>query len=144
MRRDPFEMLLRCHRRLEEELHALAIGPTRAQAEVAIGFIDRALRRHEDDEEQSLFPRLRAPELASLAPLLTALHEQHREQAALVEQLRAAVDPLAIEAAATALQAAYANHIVAEENELFPAAQHALNAEAVAAMAAEMEARRGR
>jgi hemerythrin-like domain-containing protein len=140
MRRDPFEMLLRCHRRLEEELQAVVIGPTRAQAEVALGFIDRSLRRHEDDEEQSLFPRLQAPELK---PLLSALHEQHRQQAALVERLRGAVEPEAIAAAATALQAAYDRHILAEEQELFPAAQRALDAEAVAALAAEMQARRG-
>jgi hemerythrin-like domain-containing protein len=140
MRRDPFEMLLRCHRRLEEELQAVVIGPTRAQADVALGFIDRSLKRHEDDEEQSLFPQLQT---AELQPLLSLLHEQHREQAALVEQLRGAVEPSAIEAAATALQVAYDRHILAEEKELFPAAQRLLDAAAIEALAAEMQARRG-
>ena len=85
MRRDPFEMLERCHRRLEETLESLRT-PTRQTLDEALAFIDRAVKRHETDEEQSLFPRLsRVPQLAGLLDRLTV---QHREQTALVDQLR--------------------------------------------------------
>src|SRR6478609_8827028 len=86
MRRDPFEMLERCHRRLEENLDRLRT-PSRQALDEALAFIDRAVKRHEDDEEQSLFPRLaRVPQLAGLLDRLTV---QHRDQMALVEELRA-------------------------------------------------------
>src|SRR6185312_6760023 len=88
MRRDPFEMLERCHRRLEETLATLlGPSPSRQALDEALAFIDRAVRRHEDDEEQSLFPRLsRVPQLAGLLDRLTV---QHRDQTALVDELRA-------------------------------------------------------
>src|SRR5689334_4985467 len=122
MRRDPFEMLERCHRRLEEELQALVMEPARDVAERVLEFLDRALKRHELDEEQSLFPRL--PQLAGL---IRDLEEQHRQQQRLIEELRAAEDEKAIQVTALALQAAYARHISVEEHELFPAAKAALD-----------------
>jgi hemerythrin-like domain-containing protein len=139
MRRDPFEMLERCHRRLEEELQALVMEPARDVAERVLEFLDRALKRHELDEEQSLFPRL-----PQLAPLVQALEEQHRQQQRMIEELRAAADEKAIQVAALALQVAYARHITVEERELFPAAKAALDEGARAAMSDEMQARRGR
>lgn len=140
MRRDPFEMLERSHRRLEEELQAIVMEPAADVAARVLEFLDRAVKRHEDDEEQSLFPRL--PEL--LAPLVRELAAQHEEQRRLVEELRAAHDEKAIQVAALALQAAYARHIRAEEQQLFPAARTALDDDARAAMLDEMQARRGR
>ena len=146
MRRDPFEMLERCHRRLEETLETLRT-PTRQSLDEALAFIDRAVRRHEDDEEQSLFPRLsRVPQLAGLLDRLTV---QHRDQTALIEELRAQL------AAATPneaqlrdiiarLDASYRQHINVEERELFPAAKAALDADDLGGMASEMDARRGR
>jgi hemerythrin-like domain-containing protein len=139
MRRDPFEMLERCHRRLEEELQTLVMEPARDVAERVLEFLDRAVKRHELDEEQSLFPRL-----PSLAPLLAQLEQQHRQQQKMIEELRAAEDEKAIQVLALALQAAYARHITVEERELFPAAKAALDEAARAAMSDEMQARRGR
>jgi hemerythrin-like domain-containing protein len=139
MRRDPFEMLTRCHRRLEDELQTLVMEPARDVAARVLEFIDRQLKRHEDDEEHSLFPRLPA----ALAQLVDELRAQHRQQAALVEALRQAADEKAIEVAAMALQAAYARHISVEERQLFPAAEAALDAAARDALADEMQARRG-
>jgi hemerythrin-like domain-containing protein len=140
MRRDPFEMLDRAHRRLEEELQLLVMEPAADVAARVLEFLDRAVRRHEQDEELSLFPRLPP----SLAPLVAQLAAQHREQAALVEQLRGVHDEIAIQVAAMALQASYARHISVEERELFPAAQAALGDGERAAMGDEMQARRGR
>lgn len=146
MRRDPFEMLERCHRRLEETLELLRT-PTRQALDEALAFIDRALRRHEDDEEQSLFPRLaRVPQLAGLLDRLTV---QHRDQSAIVEELRAELaaatsDERKLRDVVARLDAAYREHITVEERELFPAAKAALDADDLGGMASEMDARRGR
>jgi hemerythrin-like domain-containing protein len=146
MRRDPFEMLERCHRRLEETMTALR-EPTRQALDEAMEFFDRALVRHEDDEEKSLFPRLVGK--PALAPILDRLTVQHRDQAGLIEELRwlSAAPQLATVQLADVIDQlgeAYGEHIAVEERELFPAARAALDADAVAAMADEMEARRGR
>jgi hemerythrin-like domain-containing protein len=146
MRRDPFEMLERCHRRLEETLDILRT-PSRQALDEALAFIDRALKRHEDDEEQSLFPRLsRVPQLAGLLDRLTV---QHRDQAALVDELRALMaaaqpDEARLGDVVARLDAAYRTHIAVEERELFPAARAAFDADDLGGMAAEMEQRRGR
>jgi hemerythrin-like domain-containing protein len=146
MRRDPFEMLERCHRRLEETLDLLRT-PTRQTLDEALAFIDRAVKRHEDDEEQSLFPRLqRVPQLAGLLDRLTV---QHRDQTALISELRSLMDAAQPDDAALAgvvarLDAAYREHITLEERELFPAAKAALDADDLGGMASEMDARRGR
>src|SRR6266850_577788 len=139
MRRDPFEMLERCHRRLEETLATLA-DPTRQALDEALHFIDRSVKRHEDDEEQSLFPRLvRVPQLA---PLLDRLTVQHRDQAAAIEDLRALLegprlDPVLAREVVRRLREAYAEHITVEEQELFPAARAAFDADDLGGMAAE-------
>jgi hemerythrin-like domain-containing protein len=146
MRRDPFEMLERCHRRLEETLDRLRT-PSRQELDEALAFVDRAVKRHEDDEEQSLFPRLsRVPQLAGLLDRLTI---QHRDQTALVEELRAQLgaakpDEARLRDVVERLDAAYRQHINIEERELFPAAKAALDADDLGGMASEMEARRGR
>jgi hemerythrin-like domain-containing protein len=146
MRRDPFEMLERCHRRLEETLEMLRT-PTRQSLDEALAFIDRAVRRHEDDEEQSLFPRLsRVPQLAGLLDRLTV---QHRDQTALIDELRAQLgaatpDEAQLRDIVARLDAAYRQHINIEERELFPAAKAALDADDLGGMASEMDARRGR
>jgi hemerythrin-like domain-containing protein len=146
MRRDPFEMLERCHRRLEETLATLR-PPSRQALDEALAFIDRAVKRHEDDEEQSLFPRLsRVPQLAGLLDRLTV---QHRDQTAIIGELRALMDAAQPDDAKLAdvvarLDAAYRAHITLEERELFPAARAAFDADDLGGMASEMDARRGR
>ncbi|HEY2747501.1 MAG TPA: hemerythrin domain-containing protein [Polyangia bacterium] len=146
MARDPFEMLERCHRRLEETLATLGgATPARQALDEALAFIDRAMARHERDEEESLFPRLaRVPQLA---PLLDRLTVQHRDQAALVDELRALMDAPRPDEARLAdvvarLDAAYRAHLAIEERELFPAAKAALDADDIGGMASEMDARR--
>ncbi len=146
MRRDPFEMLERCHRRLEETLAALGgATPSRQALDEALGFIDRAMARHERDEEESLFPRLaRVPQLAGLLDRLTI---QHRDQTALVDELRELMDAPRPDEARLAdvvarLDAAYRAHLAVEERELFPAAKAALDADDLGGMASEMDARR--
>jgi hemerythrin-like domain-containing protein len=145
MRRDPFEMLERCHRRLEETMAALR-EPTPQALDEAMAFFDRSLKRHEEDEERSLFPRLVGK--TALSPVLDRLTVQHRDQAGLVEELRwlSASPGLATARLAVVIDELgemYAEHIALEERELFPAARTALDEEALGKMAEEMEARRG-
>lgn len=161
--RDPFEQLERSHRRLEERLEDLAWAAREARGAAAdvdairdvAAFFSRAVRRHEEDEEGSLFPRLR--ELAAksdLLPLLDRLAAEHREHVALharldeiIAQLDAKPDDTTaiaeLSAVSDALAAAYRSHVDAEEKTLFPAARAALDRAALDAIGQEMQARRG-
>jgi hemerythrin-like domain-containing protein len=151
-----FERLRHTHRRIEERLSELSAavshldGGRAAEArEVCVevmGFFERAVARHERDEEETLFPRLSSrPDLAAMTRELEVAHEAQR---ALAVALAAALEPpapaaRAVELAA-ALAAAYREHIAREEEGLFPSAEAALDAATQALMAQEMDERRGR
>ena len=150
---DPFEQLTRSHRRLEERLAELADAafaddPYDVVRDV-VGFFSRAIRRHEADEEQSLFPRLGT--LEGLAPLMAKLAAEHREHEVLhrrLDDILAAIEEGALPSAelrevALALSNAYRTHLEEEEKVLFPAARAVLGADAIADIAKEMEGRRG-
>ena len=149
--RDPFEQLARSHRRLEELLDALQTSASDPDLlRDAAAFFARNVRRHEEDEERSLFPRLAGR--AELAPLVERLTREHREHERLHAELDAIVQELdrgaapsgaRIDTLVDALVGAYRDHVQVEERELFPAAQRVLVASDLAAMAAEMDARRG-
>lgn len=155
---DPFAQLERSHRRLEERLEDLtdiARALERGDAQDALrdvcGFFARAVKRHEEDEERSLFPRLAG--VAELAPVLDALAREHRDHEALHARLGTLVadlesgvpaDVVARDLAdvASRLATAYRSHIADEERTLFPAARAALDDAALRAIADEMEQRR--
>jgi hemerythrin-like domain-containing protein len=152
--KDPFRMLEKSHRRLLENLELLRDGlaqlpsPHAADAirEVA-DFVARTVARHERDEEQSLFPRIQDD--GDLAPILAELAAQHRAHEALHAELAelAAAEPLdagRLLDLSRRLDAAYERHVDIEETRVFPAARAALGAAELAAMADEMQARRGR
>jgi hemerythrin-like domain-containing protein len=158
--RDPFEQLERSHRRLEERLEDLTWVAREARGAAAdvdairdvVAFFARAVRRHEEDEESSLFPRLRGvAELDAIIERLAAEHKEHLALHARLEPLittldRTPDDQAAIEQLAQVAEAlvhAYRSHVDAEERTLFPAARAALDADALAAIAMEMQARRG-
>jgi hemerythrin-like domain-containing protein len=156
-RNDPFEQLRRSHRRLEERLLELARAASEAQdparkhdalnaCDEVLGFFERAVARHEADEELSLFPRLAS--IPALADDLATLAREHVVQRRLVDELAGllagAPDPNAIADVAARLATSYASHITLEESRIFPSAETNLSPEARAAMVAEMEERRGR
>ncbi len=163
-RTDPFAMLERSHERMQEHLAILLTAAANlnddpadatacAQVVEVSTYIDRAVTRHEQDEEQSLFPRLR--NLPQLATLLDSLDVEHRAHEKLHEQLhviaaacgRSALDHSAVAELsdlAVTLSQLYASHIEVEELELFPAARRALTPAETAQIADEMQARRGR
>jgi hemerythrin-like domain-containing protein len=149
---DAFGMLRNSHRRLAErlaELREAVAGPLDERArdtiDSVLGFFERAVARHEADEEATLFPRLaRVPELAAMG---AALAREHARQADLVESLGHAFDGRddeLLRRLAGELSESYAKHVALEEDELFPAAERLLDADTKAEMLAEMDRRRGR
>jgi iron-sulfur cluster repair protein YtfE (RIC family) len=162
-RKGPLDMLERSHRRLEENLNqlraaaeAIAGGPAtdadRATVCEVVEFFERSVTRHEADEEQSLFPRLR--ERGAIDPVLDTLVDEHREHNRLHRRLREITDtwrdrPPTLDSAqhllrlVVEIQDAYARHLELEERQLFPAARE-LSTRALAEAADEMQARRGR
>lgn len=150
---DPFEQLTRSHRRLEEALRALSDATSgdrldEATARDVADFLGRQVKRHETDEEESLFPRLaNAAAAADLASVIEQLRSEHRVHVELHERLEhalasnAAVDE--VRRIAAALEDAYRTHIDIEEAVLFPAARRGLSSQDLAAISEEMQARRG-
>jgi len=148
----PFDMLLQSHRRLRERLADLEGAVSQlpdadalAIIDDVLGFLERAVARHERDEEESLFPRL--AHLPELRPVMADLVAEHREKERLAGELELALqakDERAIREMVSALLAAHIRHIDREEGELFPAAQKALAPDTQAEMLGEMQARRGR
>lgn len=163
-RSDPFAMLERSHARLQEQL-SLLLGTAaelndsphdddaRARVVEIADFLEHSVARHEHDEEESLFPRVR--EHGRLAQIVDTLEAEHRSQIALHRELSALAGacerdeldgPLLehLSDLAMTLAKSYSHHIEIEELELFPMARALLHADERAAMAAEMQARRGR
>lgn len=156
---DVFARLHNCHDRLRRELASLTAAtaalltdhddpPSIAAVHDAVSYFDRAITRHEEDEEKSLFPRV--AHLPELEPTLAALQAEHTSQRDLHDALRSlASTPLDREALtqidkiARALDRSYALHLAREEQELFPLAARSLAPETLTVIDSEMEARRG-
>lgn len=148
--KDPFEQLERCHRRLEDACDALLVAcdaQDLATVSDVRNFLGRQIVRHEADEEQSLFPRLRGSEKSSddARALLERLAAEHRAHEALTARLDAALaneEWPALTAVADEIVRAYRDHIEMEERSLFPMARAALSDVDVKAIAEEMRAAR--
>ena len=163
---DPIGMLKDCHRRIEQFLHVLCLVAERASGrelteeeraavQAALHYFRVGGQRHTADEEESLFPRMRA-EKASAGALkeIEALEAEHREAGELhlaVEKLYSAWcagRPLSLEeeerlrSATQRLKRLYEGHIKIEENFVFPRAAESLDAQAIAAIGSEFRERR--
>ncbi len=153
-RPDPLTQLERSHRRLEEAFTALLEAVDHhdlATLEDVRAFFGRQGRRHEEDEDLSLFPRLESVEAEGAGELLSRLHAEHRVHEGLGVQLDEAMSGrhegdlwTAIGAVGDKLVRAYRSHIVLEEAELFPLARRVLTESELDAMRVEMDARRGK
>jgi hemerythrin-like domain-containing protein len=163
----PLGLLSDCHRRIERFLSVLstiasvhggaALGEADRQAlAAALHYFDSAAPRHSADEEESLFPRLRATGKAAAAcDALDRLEADHRS----AEELHAAVHALGnrwlsegtlAEGEAqrmiehlVELERLYREHIALEDRELVPAAGRLMSAADMEAVGREMAARRG-
>lgn len=162
---DPLGMLCDCHRRIERFLRVLCEVAERAQGRSlsdeeqdavrgALHYFREGGTRHNRDEEESLFPRLRQGGAADELRAIETLEHEHADAGALhttIERLysqwiaegklrgepgRALLD------ATRQLEPLYATHIATEEAVVFPHAAQVLDAAAIAEMGAEFRARR--
>lgn len=165
---EPLGLLSDCHRRIENflaVLHkvvAMAKGPLdeeqRRAVETALTYFRTAAPRHTQDEEQSLFPRLRAsgqPRASAALETIQSLEADH----GVAEAGHAEVETLfrqwveqggladghkgRLSALLTELRELYRRHIAVEDSELFPLAGKVLSREQLAEVGREMARRRG-
>jgi hemerythrin-like domain-containing protein len=163
---DPLGMLKDCHRRIENFLRVLGrvaeggqegslSAEEREAVASALAYFRTGGQRHTQDEEESLFPRMRAAGAGESLDALGRLELEHDE----ANRLHAAVDGLfsewivsgrisaadreALRAAMGRLRTLYGEHIRVEEEIVFPRAAEGLDGEALAAIGAEFRARRG-
>ena len=164
---DPTGFLSDCHRRIEMFLGALeAVAKVidRPLTEEIRGALDGALRyfreaapKHNADEEESLFPRMRRienPDIRSALAKLEKLEEEHRWAAPLhaeVERMgrvclsggklsQAEIE--SFRGAVSGLASMYREHIRLEDELVFPAAARLMSASDRAAIGDEMAGRR--
>ncbi len=162
----PLGLLRDCHRRIEHFLEVLvavhergaagALTPELRKAlEGSLTYFATAAPKHTADEEESLFPRLKASGTdGQTLSLLASLESDHVE----ADAHHRAVDALGrrwlidgtLDAASAAelrthldtLRAIYRDHIRLEDNDIFPAAAAALSPGDLLAVGREMAARR--
>ena len=162
---DPLAMLRDCHRRIEHFLNIVCLvvdrAAKRALSDEETAAIQAALNyfrvgglRHNADEEQSLFPRMREAGATDQAGAIDGLEHDHRDAAAMHDRVDALysvwiangnLTPAQHEelAAATGkLKQLYTEHIKLEEEIVFPRAAQMLKPDALAAMGEEFRARR--
>jgi hemerythrin-like domain-containing protein len=161
---DPIGMLTDCHRRIERFLGILcsviqrACGREMTEEEIsavqtALHYFRQGGERHTSDEEESLFPRLRAkftPAVESIAQL----QSEHRHASRLHKSIEhfymtwisvgrlATEDENQLSSETKQLKEIYTGHIHVEETIVFPYAAHALDAETLATIGREFSLRR--
>jgi hemerythrin-like domain-containing protein len=162
---DPIGMLKDSHRKIKRSLHVLWVIADRAAGKELTAEQTAAVRsaidclgvdgaRHTADEEQSLFPRLRAKTITGDSEELGLL-EDYRRQAdqlhAMVETLYATwisagellrKDQLRLESSTAMLKRLSEQHIHIEEQIVFPRAQRLLDDGDITAIGQEFRARR--
>lgn len=162
---NPLGMLQDCHRRIERFLHILvtvaakasgrALNSEEAEAvNAALHYFQEGGRRHNADEEESLFPRLRAAQPNSPLDDLAHLEADHRHNELLHHQVEAlcrqwinasaltSAEQAQLLTATAELQRIYTAHIHLEETAVFPHAAQVLPPDAIAAIGSEFQARR--
>ncbi len=158
---DPLEMLRACHGRITAQCdtlhrlvsHLLVQGNDAQAAQAAraiLRYFDTAGQHHHQDEEQDLFPLLRASAAPEAAEYIDRLLQEHRTLDSAWQELRPLLTEIAEHNART-LDAAvverfirgYAQHIAFENTHLLPLAEHLLNAAQQQQIGRSMAARRG-
>lgn len=160
----PLEHLLACHRRIEQRLETLErvvpyLWDRREEALAAIrnvlAFVDTSGALHTADEEVSVFPRLAGRLNPRQEELLRTLEGQHRSGESIYAGLKSVVDNIARQdavdedlrdeyrEAVAYLCDLYRSHIQLEETQLLSVCRSLLTSGDLAAIAAEMRARRG-
>lgn len=161
---DPIGMLKDCHRRIESFLGILCVVVEHARGrmlsdeeksalQAAFRYFRLGGKRHSADEEESLFPRLRALPTTAL-DALARLESDHRKANDLHQSIEhlylhwissgtlAQDDESRLLSQAQQLKELYAAHIQVEETVVFPHAAQVLDALAIAAIGTEFIMRR--
>jgi len=152
----PVEHLMACHRRIEQRLDTLTAAAghlenDRERALEAIGksiqFLDSNGAMHTDDEESSLFPRLRPKLSPEELAYVDSLESQHRQAEALYGELkqlvaRASPDVQQYRDCAERLREFYRAHIQSEDEILTSLARRSLTENELAQISSEMRTRR--
>ncbi len=164
---DPIGLLKDCHRRIEKflaifcKVAAQARGRNltaeeRSAIEASMRYFEQSGPRHSADEEDSLFPRLRAFAGPHNLEKIAALEHQHHLANGLHEEVEHLYKAWIVDGALTPLQQEllksdcgelshiYEEHIQTEENAVFPLAEEFLDERAIAEMADEFRARRSK
>jgi hemerythrin-like domain-containing protein len=162
---DPIGVLNDCHRKIKRSLHVLWVIADRAAGRELTCDEISAVRsamdclcvegtRHTVDEEQSLFPRLRAQTISGDSEELGLLEENRRQADrlhAIVESLYSAwmsagalrpESQLRLQSCTESLKRLTEQHIKVEEQVVFPRAQQVLDGHTIAAIGREFRARR--
>ncbi len=162
---DPIGMLKDCHRRIERFLEILCKVVQQAQdrnlsreereaVEAALAYFRVSGPRHNQDEEESLFPRMICRQVPAVVDDVRRLEADHREAAALhqeadrlyskwiAEGRLAGDEETRLLSTTEKLQSIYGGHIRLEEDVIFPCAAHALAPSDLTAIGAEFAARR--
>ncbi len=167
---DPLRLLVHCHERIEAQLSVLESAAeilragNRQSLPRVFGAIDAACAhfaipgvKHTEDEEVSLFPRLREHGGAGGEEALAAMTElesQHRTAEKLHTEFDEFVSTLPRDGSADAreldcfsslvaeLKTLYRPHILLENNFVFPVAERVLSASEIQGLGEEMRARR--
>jgi hemerythrin-like domain-containing protein len=157
----PIDHLQACHRRIENRLEVLERAGQHLEDRFeesllaifnSLRFMDTSGVRHTVDEEESLFPRLRNCLSQEQIQYLDQLESQHRAVDAVYDSLKEVVAQLQREAnperilayreLVGKLTAAYRAHIASEDSTLMEMARSVLTPDDLAAIQAEMRARR--
>jgi hemerythrin-like domain-containing protein len=162
---NPLGMLSDCHRRIELFLHILCTVAEQASGRTlnteeskavaaALHYFQESGPRHNADEEESLFPRLRAAQVNSPLSDLAHLEDDHRRaeqlhrkvealfQKWIVSSTLASAEHAQLLAATADLRHIYTAHIHLEESTIFPHAAQVLDSAAITAMSIEFQNRR--
>lgn len=161
---DPLGMLADCHRRIERFLNILCRVAEQAEGralrgeeieavEAALRYFQESGPRHNKDEEESIFPRLRDAHAVVMVEV-DRLEDEHRETEALHQECAElyarwmgedglhGADRNRLRAVVTRLDRIYREHIRLEEDVVFPCAAKLLDRSAVAQVGTEFKARR--
>jgi hemerythrin-like domain-containing protein len=162
---DPIGMLQDCHRRIERFVGLLGLIARQAEGRAlsaeeceAVEAAERYFResgpRHNSDEEESLFPRMRQGGAAEVLRDVERLEDEHRQSEALHKEASelfdlwmadgglSVTDRNRLHAVTTRLEQIYREHIRIEEQVVFPRASQMLDQKAVEAIGAEFRSRR--
>jgi hemerythrin-like domain-containing protein len=158
----PLEHLVACHRRIEQRLETLVKAADRLEHErqpaleaiaKSIHFLDSNGLMHTEDEEDSLFPRLRPKLSSEELAFVDLLGTQHNEAEEILAELKKRVEQISQQQpsaevaeqyreCATRLQSFYGEHIRSEERTLGPLAKRYLTESEFGEISREMRARR--